>query len=123
MNGHRRKTIPIAPATDAAAGDSCSDGGAYALMVLGDSMLPEFAEGEVIVVEPEGLAGDGSYVIAWHGGEHIFRQLVARDGRWWLHPLNPAHADAEIPDLSCVRGVILQKQRPDVRRSRKRYIE
>ena len=45
-------------------------------MVLGDSMAPEFVEGDVIIIEPEGLAVDGSYVLAQADGEWIFRQLV-----------------------------------------------
>jgi phage repressor protein C with HTH and peptisase S24 domain len=93
-------------------------------MVLGDSMLPEFAEGEVIVIEPEGLARDGSYVLAWHGDEYIFRQLVKRDAGWALHALNPNYPDAPIADLSAVKGVIIQKQQRGGRRAtRKRYVD
>jgi SOS-response transcriptional repressor LexA len=116
------KIIPLVPAGDDRL-EACSAAEPFALMVLGDSMLPEFAEGEIIVIEPEGLAHDGSYVLAVHDGEHIFRQLVNRDGRWWLHPLNPEYPDAAIPDLSAVKGVVIQKQKPGSRRSRKSYID
>jgi len=104
-------------------GDACSSGEAFALMVLGDSMLPEFAEGEVIVIEPDGLAGDGSFVFARCNDEWIFRQL-ARDaaGDWVLRPLNPAYPEIPIPDLSAVRGVIIQKSKPGRRRASKRYV-
>lgn len=119
-----RKIIPIAPATAEEAGaGACESAEPVALMVLGDSMLPEFAEGEVIIVEPEGLARDGAYVIALHDDEHILRQLVRRDGRWLLHPLNPSYPDAGIADLSAVKGVVIQKSRPGSRRSRKSYID
>ncbi len=119
---HAKKIIPLVPAGDDRL-DACSAAEPFALMVLGDSMLPEFAEGEIIVIEPEGLARDGSYVLAYHDGEHIFRQLVNRNGRWYLHPLNPGYPDAEIADLSAVKGVIIQKQKPGSRRSRKSYID
>ncbi len=114
-----------APTTDAAdaAQTACENAEPYALMVLGDSMLPEFAEGEIIVVEPEGLARDGSYVVAQHDGELIFRQLLLRDGRWRLHPLNSNYADAEIAGIEAVRGVVIQKSRPGSRRSRKSYVD
>ncbi len=103
-------------------GDACASGESFALMVLGDSMLPEFAEGEVIVIEPDGLAADGSFVLAWCNDEWIFRQL-ARDGeRWRLHALHPAYPDIDIPDLGAVRGVIIQKSRPGRRRASKRYV-
>ncbi len=117
----QKRIIPVLPAEQPAAQD-CESAEPYALMVLGDSMLPEFAEGEVIVVEPEGLAQDGSYVVAQHDGEPILRQLLRRDGRWWLHPLNPRYADAGLAGLEAVRGVVIQKSLPGSRRSRKSYV-
>lgn len=123
QNGYKKIDIPIVSVDDTAL-ESCSAAEPFALMVLGDSMLPEFAEGEVIVIEPEGLARDGSYVLAWHGEEYIFRQLVKRDAGWALHALNPKYPDAPIADLSAVKGVIIQKQQPGGRRAtRKRYVE
>ncbi|MBL8503483.1 MAG: S24 family peptidase [Rhodocyclaceae bacterium] len=118
----QRKIIPLMPAADAAT-TACEGAEPFALMVLGDSMLPEFAEGEVIVVEPEGLARNGSYVVADHDGEPILRQLVSRAGGWWLHPLNPRYPDAELAGLEAVRGVVIQKSRPGARRSRKSYVD
>ena len=121
----QRKIIPVtpvAPEQDAAL-EACESAEPFALMVLGDSMLPEFAEGEVIVVEPEGLARDGSYVVAQHDGEPILRQLVNRAGNWWLHPLNARYPDAELAGLEAVRGVVIQKSRPGSRRSRKTYVD
>jgi DNA polymerase V len=67
-----RKVIPIADSRVQAT-DDCSGAEPFALMVLGDSMAPEFVEGEVIVVEPEGLATDGSYVIAQVEGDWMRR--------------------------------------------------
>jgi len=116
------RTIPIVAAEDAA-GDACSEGEAFALMVLGDSMAPEFVEGDIIIIEPEGLATDGSYVLAQLDGEWIFRQLVRREGGWRLQALNPACPPADIDDLSSVKGVIIQKSKPGRRRASKRYID
>ena len=104
------------PATDCAGGES------FALRVLGSSMEPEFSEGEIIIIEPEGLARDGCYVLAWHQEEWIFRQLRAAGGRWLLHPLNPAFPEQPLDDLSAVRGVVIQKALPGRRRSSKRYV-
>ncbi len=119
----QRKIIPITPVRteSGAAGSDCESEEAFALMVLGDSMLPEFVEGEIIVVEPEGLARDGSYVVAQHEGEPILRQLQRREDGWWLHPLNPRYADAAIAGIEAVRGVVIQKSRPGSRRSSKFY--
>ncbi len=95
---------------DDAALPSCAGGESFALMVLGHSMAPEFNEGEIVIIEPEGLAHDGSYVLAHHQGEWTFRQL------------NPTFADQALADLSAVRGVIIQKSLPGRRRASKRYI-
>jgi len=116
------KVIPIVAGEPSAAGD-CSGAEAFALMVLGDSMAPEFVEGEVIVVEPEGLAADGSFVVAQVDGEWTLRQLVRGEGGWRLCALNPAYPESAIADLSPVRGVVIQKSRPGRRRSLKRYVE
>jgi len=105
------------------AADGCSSGESFALMVLGDSMLPEFAEGEIIIIEPDGLAADGSFVLARCDDDWIFRQLARGPaGNWLLRPLNPAYPDIPIADLSAVRGVIIQKSRPGRRRASKRYV-
>lgn len=118
-----QKIIPIAPAGGDPALTACSDAEPFALMVLGDSMEPEFADGEIIVIEPEGLATDGSFVLAWHNEEYIFRQLVKTDAGWALHALNPAYEDAGIPGLDCVKGVIIQKKKPGSRKSIKHYVK
>ena len=102
--------------------DACSGGEAFALRVLGDSMAPEFNEGEIIVIEPEGLAHDGSYVLAWHADEWIFRQLRGEPGAWHLHALNPAYPDAALDSLESVRGVVIQKAVPGRRRATRRYV-
>lgn len=123
-----RHRIPIilAPGAKGAArpGEhACSGAESFALMVLGDSMAPEFREGDIVIIEPEGLATDGSYVLAFWQDEWIFRQLVRSDAGWCLRALNPQSPDIALPDLSAVRGVITQKSRPGRRRATKRYVE
>jgi phage repressor protein C with HTH and peptisase S24 domain len=108
-------SIPVVsaeqPADDSPFG-ACSGAEPFALMVLGDSMEPEFVEREIIVVEPEGLATHGSYVVAFHNEEYIFRQLIKRETGWVLHALNPAYPDHPIASLSGVRGVVIMKKKP-----------
>lgn len=119
----QKKIIPIAEAE--APEDSCSAAEAFALMVLGDSMAPEFLDGEIIIIEPEGLAQDGSYVLAQVAGEFTFRQLL-KDGNgqgWKLVALNPSYPEQAIADLSAVKGVIIQKSKPGRRKATKRYVD
>ncbi len=101
---------------------ACGGGESFALMVMGQSMAPEFLEGEIIIIEPEGLAKDGAYVLAWHNDGWTFRQLLRADAGWILHPLSPTFADLPLADLSAVRGVIIQKALPGRRRASKFYV-
>jgi SOS-response transcriptional repressor LexA len=110
------------PALPEAEDSACSGSEVFALQVLGDSMLPEFREGEIIVIEPDGALRDGSFVLARHADEWIFRQLVQAGDGWTLHALNPAYPDLPLPGLDAVRGVVIQKSVPGRRRLSKRYI-
>jgi DNA polymerase V len=116
---NERKTIPIQEVNEAG---NCASAEPYALMVLGDSMLPEFEEGEIIVVEPSGLVKDGSYVVAFVNEEYIFRQVVRHEEGWMLKPLNSVYPNLPIDDLEPVKGVVIMKKRPGKRSEQKRYI-
>jgi DNA polymerase V len=119
--------IPVKPAVEAPseeelATSACASGEPYALMVLGDSMLPEFEEGEIIVVEPEGVARDGSFVVAYANDEHIFRQLVKHPEGWMLKPLNAIYPNIPIDGLEAVKGVVIMKKKPGRRKAMKTYV-
>ncbi|HQS99189.1 MAG: phage repressor protein [Hydrogenophilales bacterium 16-64-46] len=114
-----RKTIPIQDINETS---NCAGSEPYALMVLGDSMLPEFEEGEIIVVEPSGLVKDGSYVVAYVNNEYIFRQVVKHEEGWMLKPLNPIYPNIPIADIDAAKGVVIMKKRPGKRSVQKRYI-
>ncbi|QEP44894.1 S24 family peptidase [Ectothiorhodospiraceae bacterium BW-2] len=101
---------------------SCEKAEPYVLMVMGNSMEPEFNDGDIIVIEPSHPYVDGSYVIAWHKGEYIFRQLHIRGEAFWLHPLNSHFADEPLSGAQAIKGVITQKKSPGGRRMRKSYV-
>ena len=103
----------------------CSGGESFALRVLGDDMAPEFNEGDIIIVEPDGALRDGCFVLARPGGEWIFRQLARRGAGWCLRALNPARADLPelpLPDLSAIHGLVIQKAVPGRRKLSKSYL-
>jgi SOS-response transcriptional repressor LexA len=118
----RTVRIPVVAEPDAGGGD-CTGAEPFVLMVLGSAMAPEFVEGEIIVVEPEGHATDGSYVVAQVDGEWTLRQLARHGAGWKLCALHPAYPESEIADLTAIRGVVIQKSRPGRRRASKRYVE
>lgn len=98
----------------------CAESEPYALRVLGDSMLPEFEEGAIIVIDPAGAVKDGSYVIAVHDDEYIFRQLRMHEDRYYLQPLNDLYDTVEIHDLGQIKGIVSQKSGRR-RKDHKRY--
>ena len=98
----------------------CSESEPYALRVLGDSMLPEFKEGVIIIIDPAGTIRDGCYVTATHNDELIFRQLRIVDNRYYLSPLNDLYDTVEINSLDAITGVISQ-QAGRRRKDRKHY--
>ncbi|MCK5876746.1 MAG: S24 family peptidase [Candidatus Marithrix sp.] len=94
----------------------------FALQVLGDSMLPEFKEGNIIIIEPDGVAENGSYVLAMHDEEYIFRQLVIDDNKkLFLKPLNSGYPTLKISSLEDVKGVITQRAGTR-RKEHKKYV-
>jgi len=118
-----RKIIPIAKAEDFSdpMASACEAKEPFVLMVLGDMMAPEFMEGDVIVIDPEGVARDGAFVLAFHNEEYTFRQLRIEGEQWLLAPLNPAYPSEPIAGTEAVRGVIVQKKTPGKRGSTKHY--
>lgn len=126
MQTRKPVNIPVVSASaqeSAATGDNCSGNEMVALMVLGDSMEPEFSEGEIIVIEMGAPAREGTFVIAEVAKEDfIFRQLRRDDkGNWQLCALNPAYPDTAIPGLQNIKGVITHKKKPGSRKSVKYY--
>ena len=87
---------------------SCSAREIFALRALGDSMIPEFEHDTVIIIDPEAVVKDGSYVIAQIDGDYIFRQLMIRDDKYYLQPLNDLYETIEISGLDALEGVIIQ---------------
>lgn len=113
------------PAAEPGVDGGCSGGESFALRVIGDDMAPEFLDGEIIIVEPDGALRDGSFVLARDGPAWTFRQLCRRGDGWMLHALNPARSDLPdrpLPDLGAVHGVVIQKAVPGRRRLSKFYV-
>lgn len=82
----------------------------YALRVNGDSMEPEFTEGDIIIVEPDETPRHGSYVvIRQNGSEATFKKLIIDGGKTYLAPLNNRYPLLELKDDATFCGVIKEK--------------
>ena len=91
----------------------CEQKEPFALLVMGDSMEPEFCDGDVIIIEPGcEMAHHECYVLAYHNDEYTFRQLIVRQDRYYLHPLNDKYVTDQIDSLDAIKGVISQKKSP-----------
>jgi DNA polymerase V len=127
MQTRKPINIPVvsAPAQQDPMSDSnCSGNEMVALMVLGDSMEPEFIEREILVIEMGAPASEGAFVVAEVAKEDfIFRQLKRDEqGGWLLHALNPAYPDVAIAGLETIKGVVTHKKKPGSRKSVKYYV-
>lgn len=104
---------------------ACSGSESFALQVIGNDMAPEFDDGDIIIVEPEGAVKDGSFVLARYEGEWLLRQLRRDEAGWRLYALDAGcthHPDVPLADLAAVRGVVIQKAVPGRRRLGRRYV-
>ena len=63
----------------------------FALIVEGQSMEPKFPAGCTIIVEPDAIPSNGSYIIVRQNGdtEATFKQLVVEGNHKYLKALNP----------------------------------
>ena len=77
---------------------NCSDL-SFALRVQGVSMEPKFFDGDLIFVDPESAAENGSFVVARLDDENqaTFKQLIIEGGKKYLKPVNPNWPDQLIP--------------------------
>ena len=87
-------------------------------------MAPEFAEGDVIVIEPDGLATERRFVLARHDGRMDLPPAGRLGRRLAVAPPEPAlPVTVDLADLSAVRGVVIQRTTPGNRKSTTRYGE
>lgn len=85
---------------------------AFALTVHGDSMEPEFVEGDIIIVDPERDPVSGSYIIAKNGAEATFKQFVMDGQSVFLKPLNERYPIRDMTGIEFrIVGVVVEKRK------------
>ena len=80
---------------------SCAGNEPFALQVLGNSMAPEFPDGCVVIVEPDGPIKNGSYVVANTEKEVVLRRVRIEHGKWWLEALKFDFRDCKSVAFQC----------------------
>ena len=90
----------------------------FALKVVGDSMAPEFQEGDIVIVDPSRDYRSGDYVIAkiphqksaGDNGEATLKKLVFDGPKTYLVPVNPRYDAINMTGINfIVVGVVVQK--------------
>lgn len=93
---------------------SGADEGNYALEVTGDSMLPLYRDGDIIVVSPTAQVRRGDRVVArTKGGEVLVKVLYRQTANIVeLHSLNPAHPPRviEMKDVEWIGRIVWASQ-------------
>lgn len=82
---------------------------AFCLRVIGDSMQPEYREGEVILVEPSVRAEHGDdVVVRAPSGSATFKRLQITPDGTYLRAVNPDYRERiDVPDESVICGVVV----------------
>ena len=81
----------------------------FGLRVQGDSMMPEFAQGDIIVVAPHAQPENGSYVVVVQDDKATFKKLVYDGTTPYLKPLNPQYPMLSWDESTRIVGVVKQK--------------
>ena len=116
--------IPIEAVTDIVeeielSGHFAQDGQEYfGLLVMGDSMLPEYRDGDVVILRMQSTAETGDDVVAYIGlDDATLKRLTVTESGIQLRPLNPAYAirtftNDEIRKLPVtIAGVVVEQRR------------
>lgn len=86
----------------------------FAVRVKGDSMEPEFTEGDVILIDPHIKPNPGDYVIVRNDeGEATLKQLRVYGKLQVLHPLNSKYKDIELSEKHeyVIVGKVVEKKK------------
>lgn len=96
--------LPVGSGWDHVAGPDISDDGAYALEITGDSMLPTFRPGDIVVVSSASPVRRGDRVVVRTTGGEVMAKVLIRQTRRdiELKSINSEHRDPVIPAANLV---------------------
>ncbi len=116
--------VPIEAVTDIIeeidlSGHSVQDGYDYfGLLVTGDSMLPEYRDGDIVILRMQQTAQTGDDVVAYIGNsDATLKRLTVTENGIQLRPLNPAYeirsfSGEEIRTLPVtIAGIVIEQRR------------
>jgi phage repressor protein C with HTH and peptisase S24 domain len=88
--------------------------GSYALQVQGDSMLPLYRHGDILVVQPEAPVRNGDRVVVKTADGEVMAKILRRRNERTIElvSLNPEHPDRQIPaaDVEWIARIVWASQ-------------
>jgi phage repressor protein C with HTH and peptisase S24 domain len=106
--------FPVGKGWDEIAFPAVNDEHAYALEISGDSMLPAYRDGDVIVVSPASPVRRGDRVVVkTKKGEVMVKELKRRSSKSIeLQSINAAHADRtlQVSDVVWIARIVWASQ-------------
>jgi len=106
--------FPVGKGWDEIAFPAVNDEHAYALEISGDSMLPAYRDGDVIVVSPASpVRRDDRVVVKTKKGEVMVKELKRRSSKSIeLQSINAAHADRtlQVSDVVWIARIVWASQ-------------
>jgi repressor LexA len=79
----------------------------FFLRVKGDSMTPRLEEGDLVLVRSQSHGDPGDVVVALSGEEATVKQLLVKNGKFILHPLNGAYKDIKPDEGFAINGKVV----------------
>lgn len=100
-----------------------NDGNAYfALLVTGDSMFPEYRDGDIVIVRVQSTAETGDDVVAYvDGSDATLKRFTRTTGGVQLRPLNTAYPTRSFTSQEvaarkvAIAGVVVEQRRRRIR--------
>ena len=97
---------------------SRSDYAYFSLLVTGNSMYPEYMDGDIVIVRQQNVADTGDDVVAYIGGyDATLKRLTITPGGLQLRPLNAAYEVRSFTNEEILRlpvtiaGVVVEQRR------------
>lgn len=83
----------------------------FALMVHGDSMLPEFKDGDIIIVDPGATPKHNDFVVTEYHHDVSLAQYIENDTKSYLITTHNGQPARELTPEHKHKGVVTQKKR------------
>jgi len=81
---------------------------AYALRIRGDSMVPRYFPGEIVIAQPRVQVRDGDFAcVILTTGERLVKRVFRKDGMWLLKSLNEVYPERSVSqaDISAIHRI------------------